>query len=707
MIKIFFLFTLIILGFGFSQDIPPIENINRIGKIEIYIDGFVYKYTIFEVVKGREKTVNAYVYLEDVKKSKRRYKNFTVLRADFQNLKLGTVIVSLAKILKKNVIFGTELWKNLRVTSDISEDIQKTSEYTLQITTSEDISIGTISGKKSETSSPKKETKALRESKKVTESISIPSYLLRDISLVINSPISATDLFNTILKEYNLIAVKERGNIIKISLKGTYEIDVSDLDKSGIKKVLRKIEERVSPSARIVYDKDLKKIYITDLKENIEKLKNLKEELLKVEKKTKTKNELIKVFYFKSKRDLKMAQYLLKKKFKDRVITETDNDFNALIIYTNSENLYREVENVIKPLTGSISQTYLTTKVFFVKYISPLELKKEIEPMLSEDGEVYVLRIGKPMQLIGQGTSAISGSFTQPAGEDNTEITQGEFSITKTRRTYFEVRNAILIKDYPERIREIYKKFKKFLSEKPIRIRIKARFLEIRRDLRRELGLGSWNVRFSQASVPRFWQTETTFEPATESPGLLTFIFQKGKLNLLDLRLKAFERENKVRIISEPYLITLNGEPAVINTQIEWPVSQININQNTTTISIQYKNIPLTLIATPVLLPNDQILLDIGLLRGRIVDLRRFQTADVSQDIPVIESSRIDVKIPVNNGDTIVIGGIVEKEKRNAERGIPGLRRIPLLGWLFKDQIKEGVDRELLIFITPELVESE
>ncbi|GAB6065444.1 type IV pilus secretin PilQ [Aquifex pyrophilus] len=698
MMRLLYILILIIFGFGASQEIPPLENINRIGKIEIYIDGYVYKYTIFEVIKGREKTVNAYVYTEDVKKIGKKYRNFTVLRADFQNLKLGTVIVSLAKILKKNVIFGTELWKSFQVSKNVSEDLQETSEYTLQITTTEDISIGSIQGKKSETSSPKKETKALRKNKRITESISLPSYLFRDISLVINSPISAVDLFNTILEEYNLMAVKERGNIIKISVKGNYEIDVSDLDENQIKKVLKKLEERVSPSARIVYDRDLKKIYITDLKENIEKLKDLKEELLKAEKRKKAEKELIRIFYFKNRRDLEVAQSLLKERFGEGVVTETDEDFNALIVFTNSEAVYKELENILKPLTKGVSETYITTKVFFVRYISPFELKKEIEPFLSEEGEVYVLKTGGSQK---------GGREAQGTGTDNVEITQGEFSISKTRKTYFEVRNAILIKDYPERIREIYNKFKKFLSEKPLRIRIKARFLEIRKDLKRELGLAGWNVLFSQASVPKFWQTETTFEPATESAGLLTFIFQKGKLNLLDLRLKAYERENKARIISEPYIVTLNGEPAVINTQVEWPIPKVTISQNTADITVEYREIPLTLIATPVVLPNNQILLDIGLLRGRIVEIRRFQSVNITQDIPVIESSRIDVKIPVNNGDTVVIGGIVEREKRETERGIPGLRKVPLLGWLFKDQIKENADRELLIFLTPELVESE
>jgi len=710
-------FLLITISLLFAQnDSPPISEVDRIGKIEVYNNGFVYYYDIFELVDKKNNTVRAYLFLRKKEEKYLNYRNYTILRADFQNLKLGTVLVSLAKIINVNVLFSKDLWKTFQISKEVISAHQETSQYTVEISTSEVLTSGMISGRKSERSVPESEKREFKESVKSTELIKIPAYLFQDVSLVINSPTPAYMLFNTILREYNLIAVKLSRNLIKVSLKDRIEFDVFGLDEKAVKKFLQKLKKYSSSVAKIVYDKDLGKIIVIDTKENIEKLKSLKiafEKSLKTigNKQAKPK---AKVFYFKNRRDTEIAKSLINQKFGDIVVVNEDRDFNALIVYSFDERILGEVEHLIGSLTTNISSSYITTKIFYVRYIPVHQIKKKIEPLLSEEGEVYILKVGN----VGAGDEKESSSSREDIVDVSLErgkLAEGEYSLKRTRKIYLEFNNAIMIKDYPERIREIYKKYRKFLSEKPIKIRIKARILEISKDIRKELGISSWNISLSQTRVPEFWSfdisSEVDLAKDTATTGLLTFIFQKGILNALNLKLKAFEYQGKAKIIAEPYILTLNGETALISSDIEWPyIQNVSLNQTTGIIqpSVEYKSIPITLLVTPVVLPNGEILLDLDIIRGRIIEVRRFPTGDaIDIEAPIVSTSRLNIKIPVREGSTVVIGGVVEKENRSIEEGIPKLKEVPLLGWLFKGKRTDIQNRELLIFITPEIVEEE
>jgi len=715
--RIYIFFLLITISLLFAQsDVPPIAEVNRIGKIEVYNDGIVYYYDIFEIVNKKNNTVRAYLFLRKKEEKYLNYKNYTILKADFQNLKLGTVLVSLAKIINANVLFGKDLWKTFQMSREVISAYQETPQYTVEISTSEVLTSGMISGGGSEKSVPESEKREFKESIKSSELIKIPAYLFQDVSLVINSPTPAYTLFNTILREYDLMAVKLSRNLIKISLKDRIEFNVSGIDEKDVKKFLQKLKRYSSSVAKIVYDKDLGKIIVIDTKENIEKLKSLR---ISFEKSLKTKGHKevkpkAKVLYFKNRRDLEIAKSLINQKFGDIVVVNEDRDFNALIVYSVDEKILGKVENLIGSLTTNISSSYITTKVFYVRYIPLHEIKKKIEPLLSEEGEVYILKVGNVGGENEEGGSS-SGEDIVDVSIERGNLSEGQYSLKRTRKIYLEFNNAILIKDYPERIREIYKKYRKFLSEKPIKIKIKARILEISKDIRKELGISSRQISLSQTSVPRFWSSDISSEvdlaKDTATAGLLTFIFQKGILNALNLKLKAFEYQGKARIIAEPYILTLNGETALISSDIEWPyIQNASVNQTTGIVqpSVEYKSIPITLSVTPVVLPNSEILLDLDIIRGRIIEIKRYSTgATIAVEAPVVATSRLNIKIPVREGSTVVIGGVVEKEKRSIEEGVPKLKEVPLFGWLFKGRQTDIQNRELLIFITPEILEEE
>ncbi|WP_461829021.1 type II secretion system protein GspD [Aquifex sp.] len=698
------------------------EGLKRLAFVEVYRHGKVEKFQIAEYIEDlgympNKRSITVFITKLEEREPEKSYRNYTILRANFQNISLGTVLYTLAKLMEKNVIFGKELLKESTERKNIAEvkvyNVQKGATARREGKEQQQekqVAPQVEAGKSDSTSSQENlnETidKRVSERAELIETYSVSSYLLQPINLVIERPIRAYTLFRNILKEYNLMAIRLSGNLIKVGIKDTIEFSLNTDDKKVVSDFIKQLKMYVSPAAHIVYDKALRKVIVTDLKENIERLRSLRDDfysmLHRKTKEQKKEEEKIasRVFYFPNKRDLELAKSFIRENFGNRVSFSEDKDFNALIVVGDRfilENLAQRLESIS---SDSAKTRSLTSRVFYVRYITPQKLKKLIEPMLSEEGEVYILTsqdIYKEEDFEKDKVSIKGASGL----EENAFA-----DIAKERESKISARNILLIRDYPERIEEIYKKFKKFLSDKPIRIIIRARFLEVQKNVLRELGF-NWKLLFSKAHAPYFWSGNASLEPTfAGTQGLFTFTLQRGRLNLLDLKLKAYERENLARNLAEPYVLTTNGEPAIVASGLEWPVFRLNITQQLTQITWRYINIPITLIATPIVLPDDTIVLDITLARKQIVDFFRFPvTQDVTQDIPILSSSRIDIKVPVKNGETIVIAGILEKASSDSEEGIPGLRRIPLLGWLFKTQTKELRDKELLIFLTPEIVE--
>lgn len=698
------------------------EGLKRLAFIEIYRHGKVEKFQVAEYIEGlgympNKRSITVFITKLEEWEPEKHYRNYTILRANFQNISLGTALYTLAKLMEKNVIFGKELLKESTERKNIAEvrvyNVQKGATARKE-------------GKKQQQEkqvAPQREAeesgaassqenlneavnKRISESAELVETYSVSSYLLQPINLVIERPIRAYTLFRNILKEYNLMAIKLSGNLIKVGIKDTIEFSLNTDDKKVVSDFIKRLKMYVSPAAHIVYDKALRKVIVTDLKENIDRLRSLRDDfysMLKRKTKQQKKEEekiASRVFYFSNKRDLELAKSFIQESFRDKVSFSEDKDFNALIVVGDRYILERLAHKLENLSSGSTKTRSVTSRVFYVRYITPQKLKKLIEPLLSEAGEVYILT----SQDINKKDDFEKDKVSIKGASNLEENAFGD--ISKERESKITARNIILIRDYPERIEEIYRRFRKFLSDKPLRIIIRARFLEVQKNVLRELGF-NWKLLFSKAYSPAFWSGSASMESSfSGTRGLFAFTLQKGRLNLLDLKLKAYERENLARNLAEPYVLTTNGEPAVVASGLEWPVFRLNITQQLTQITWTYINIPITLIATPMVLPDNTIVLDITLARKQIVDFFRFPiTQEVTQDIPILSSSRVDIKVPVKNGETIVIAGILEKASSNSEEGIPGLRRIPLLGWLFKTQTKEMKDKELLIFLTPEIVE--
>ena len=148
-------------------------------------------------------------------------------------------------------------------------------------------------------------------------------------------------------------------------------------------------------------------------------------------------------------------------------------------------------------------------------------------------------------------------------------------------------------------------------------------------------------------------------------------------------------------MISTPNVTAQNNNQAHIESGQRIPVQVLVDN----TASIQFINANLQLQVTPQITDEDTIMLDI------IVDKSEPDFTREVNGVPTIFTRRAETRVLVRDGGTTVIGGIFQLTVNEVENRVPGLHRIPLLGWLFKSQQTNQNNNELLIFITPQILE--
>jgi type IV pilus assembly protein PilQ len=189
--------------------------------------------------------------------------------------------------------------------------------------------------------------------------------------------------------------------------------------------------------------------------------------------------------------------------------------------------------------------------------------------------------------------------------------------------------------------------------------------------------------------------------PAAEATGVLGINFSRfaGHATplVLNATLNAMETRGEGKIISSPKIATLDNKTATITQGVEFPYLE---RDSSGLATVKFKNIDLKLEVTPIVSPDDRILMKINIQKDDIASI----TADGT---PSLSTNEASTELLVNDGDTIVIGGILKSSVTSGDSGWPGLKNIPLLGWLFKTASKTSTNTELLIFITPTIVKLE
>jgi type IV pilus assembly protein PilQ len=172
------------------------------------------------------------------------------------------------------------------------------------------------------------------------------------------------------------------------------------------------------------------------------------------------------------------------------------------------------------------------------------------------------------------------------------------------------------------------------------------------------------------------------------------------KSYIVDLELSAAQAEGRGEVVSAPKVITANQKQASIEQGVEIPYQQ-NAGGSVGGTSIAFKKAVLSLKVTPQITPDDRIILDLQVNKdsvGQVISLPG------GGSVPTIDTRNVTTQVLVNDGQTVVLGGIQEIEKRNSVTKVPLFGDIPVIGHLFKNTEKISNKDELLIFVTPKIL---
>lgn len=248
--------------------------------------------------------------------------------------------------------------------------------------------------------------------------------------------------------------------------------------------------------------------------------------------------------------------------------------------------------------------------------------------------------------------------------------------------------NLVGVRDTAERL-ETIERLIQHLDVPLKQILIETRLASVDSDFERELGL-------------RFLPIENKMEGSEEDPKPLS---QSAPFNfaitafsdnrLLDLKLAALENQGKGELISSPRLFTANQQTASIEAGEEIPYQETSRNGAT---SVVFKKAVLSLKVTPELLPGKKVLLQLQINQDR-------PNTRLVLGVPTISTRQLLTNVLVSSGQTVVLGGIYETNTEYSREGLPWLGSLPLLGSLFQVNHQRKNKRELLIFVTPRIIE--
>ena len=167
---------------------------------------------------------------------------------------------------------------------------------------------------------------------------------------------------------------------------------------------------------------------------------------------------------------------------------------------------------------------------------------------------------------------------------------------------------------------------------------------------------------------------------------------------LVDLELTALQAEGEGQIISTPRIITVNQREGRIEQGVEIPYQESSSSGATTT---SFKEAVLSLTVTPQVTPDDRIIMDLIVTKDSVGELVASATGGF---VPSIDTRSIITQVLVDDGETVVLGGIFETEERETVNKVPVLGDIPVLGYMFRSRVVTNNRSELLIFVTPKIL---
>jgi type IV pilus assembly protein PilQ len=356
-----------------------------------------------------------------------------------------------------------------------------------------------------------------------------------------------------------------------------------------------------------------------------------------------------------------------------------------------------------------------------------LEAQQSVTELAPIRNAYFTVNFAKVTELASLFSGSEIGNEAAEGGESGGSTSTGLLS-PRGSLLIDERTNTLIIKDTEEVISEVRRMLKKL--DVPIRqVMISSRIVIATDEFSRELG-SRFGVSRAKATSDGFGVTTGTFEGAdtiassglnniatTGQPnpftlpsganaadrlnvnlgtdnaaGSLAFAVLTGS-TLIDLEISALQAENEGEIISSPRVVTADRHEAHIEQGVEIPYLSASSSGAT---QVEFKKAVLSIEVTPQITPDDRVIMDLSVNNDSV--------GDIFAGIPSVDTREVGTQVLVNNGDTVVLGGIYEQITRNEVDKVPFLGDIPLIGYFFRHTLESDERRELLIFVTPKIL---
>lgn len=354
----------------------------------------------------------------------------------------------------------------------------------------------------------------------------------------------------------------------------------------------------------------------------------------------------------------------------------------------------------------------------------------ELEPLKLEQFQLNYQKAADVARLLAG--LPLTGAGAAPAPAAGSNVAAQRILSKRGSAVADPQSNIVFINDIPTKLEEI-RSFIRAIDTAARQVLIEARVVEAQDSFKRELGakLGLINSKSSEIlgtgmnfaggkMTPAISTTSggvTTTTPATliqnsmagtnlplpSTGGSLAFsLFNSSVTRILNVEIAALESDGIGKIISSPRVITANNVKAKIEDGTEVPYITAQASSGATTYTVNFKAAKLSLEVTPQITPEGTVRMSLTVKKEepdwtKAVSVNGFLN-------PPIKSSIVETNVVVENGGTVVIGGVFITDTQNTVEKVPLLGDIPFLGWLFKYKNDTGKRRELLVFITPRVI---
>jgi len=276
-------------------------------------------------------------------------------------------------------------------------------------------------------------------------------------------------------------------------------------------------------------------------------------------------------------------------------------------------------------------------------------------------------------------------------------LTSGRGKIVGDPRT-----NSLVITDTPDVLERIANLIK-VLDLPPLQVLIEGKVVEAREAFQRNIGV-NWNFSGNAVSFGSIGLNNNSYFQGLSLPrGGANYNIGVGTFDVfgdINASLGLAETQDEVKIISSPRIVAVNNETASILQGTNIPIRAVSQANGVTTTSVSYKEIEMKLEVTPQVTSENDVIMQINIKRD-------FATMIGQQTEPNINRREAKTKVLVRNGQTAVIGGVYQSDMDNNEQGVPWFKNIPVLGWLFKNRTIDDNKSELLVFLTPRILNAE